>query len=366
MAWWDSITRMFRPKPEAVDYTKWLAVMQQAGEHLDNRNLAVLTDLVRSYRNSGTTIMGICDKMNHSVHRFLATPQDAAGKDVITLMAALRKTFVVRNDGNNLAHIDLHTNNPVFGTLAMHTFLLNDYLKQHPESKLRKPPLSEVEAAVRIVENHFHHDTLRELRHVAESDGRYIPSYYVAHLNGWYDDLDGLRSKRDVLNNPSNPEERQQVGELEVRIRRIENRRVREAEMILECDPKYSLPPTYIQKLDAELDILGWLARFPEKVDDRNINRKFLDKYGIQPDISIALQWRQIEDSFRKLDARIVRLTGRRPYANELFEALKRKEPKPSQEKTPKECRPCATRREERHPEASHTQAQTSVRKMRR
>lgn len=362
MAWWDRIARQFRPEPEAVDYTKWLAVMQQAGEHLDNKNLAGLTDLVRRYRKSGTTIIGICDKIIDSMHRFLATPQDAAGKDVMKLMAALRKTSVVKNDGNNLAHIDLHTNNPVFGTLAMHTFLLNDYLKQHPESKLRKPSLSEVEAAIRIVENHFHQDTLRELRHVAESDGRYIPSYYVAHMTGWYDDLDGLRSKRDVLNNPSNTEERQQVGELEERIRRIENRRVRGAEMILECDPKCSLPPTYIQKLDAELDILGWLASFPEKVDGRNINRKFLDKYGIQPDRSLASQRRQIEDAFRKLDARIVRLTGRRPYADELFESLKRKEPKPSQEQTLKACRPCVSHKEEGHPEESQPQA--PVRKM--
>lgn len=34
-----------------------------------------------------------------------------------------------------------------------------------------------------------------------------------------------------------------------------------------------------------ELQTLGWLARFPEKVDSPYINRQLLDKYGIEPGI---------------------------------------------------------------------------------
>ena len=47
-------------------------------------------------------------------------------------------------------------------------------------------------------------------------------------------------------------------------------------------------------------------------------------------------QSRQVEDAFRELDGRLARLTGRRPYADDLFQSLKRKEakvPKPSSPK---------------------------------
>ena len=37
---------------------------------------------------------------------------------------------------------------------------------------------------------------------------------------------------------------------------------------------------TYIEKLDAELQTLGWLARFPERIDDSRINRQLLDTFS--------------------------------------------------------------------------------------
>ena len=104
---------------------------------------------------------------------------------------------------------------------------------------------------------------------------------------------------------------------------------VREAERILESDPEISLRQTYIEKLDAELQTLGWLARFPERIDDSRINRQLLGKYGIEPGISREDQSRQIEKAFRKLDERLASMTGRQPYADDLFEFLRQKGPKP-------------------------------------
>ena len=88
---------------------------------------------------------------------------------------------------------------------------------------------------------------------------------------------------------------------------------------------KFSLRQTYIEKLDAELQTLGWLARFPERIDDSRINRQLLDKYGIEPGISREEQSRQVEKAFRELDARLVRMTGRQSYADDLFESLRQK-----------------------------------------
>ena len=123
---------------------------------------------------------------------------------------------------------------------------------------------------------------------------------------------------------------------------------VREAERILESDPEIPLRQTYIEKLDAELQTLGWFARFPEKIDSPYTNRQLLDKYGIEPDISREEQSRQVEKAFRELDARLVRMTGRQSYADDLFESLRRKGPKP--EKHTQEIVP--VRKESTEPQA--------------
>ena len=122
---------------------------------------------------------------------------------------------------------------------------------------------------------------------------------------------------------------KRQVQQLRERIWKAENRMVREAERILEGDQEIPLRQTYIEKLDAELQTLGWLARFPERIDDNRINRQLLDKYRILPGISPAEQYGQVEKAFRELDERLVRMTGRQPYADDLFESLRQKGPKP-------------------------------------
>lgn len=76
-----------------------------------------------------------------------------------------------------------------------------------------------------------------------------------------------------------------------------------------------------------ELQTLGWFARFPEKIDSPYINLQLLDKYGIESGIPREDQSRQIEKAFRELDARLVRITGRQPYADDLFESLRQKGP---------------------------------------
>lgn len=336
MEWKDRIARLFRRKPDWEREHRNTLIARHAEHLLRERDIRSMTDLVRRHRKSDLTIAGIGLTMNTATDRFLRTPEDAAGKDMLELMEALRRTPLAKKIGRRLADVPADTAHSLHGLLAMHTFLLDAYLEQHPDSKLRQPPMDEVQAAAHIINRQFRAETFRELRHLAETSGRYMPSCYVVRLYDWDTDMGRLQEMRGRLDGPACPDDPQQAQQLRERIWKAENRMVREAERILESDPEISLRQTYIEKLDAELQTLGWLARFPEKIDSPYINLQLLDKYGIEPDISREEQSRQIEKAFRKLDERLASMTGRQPYADDLFESLRQKGPKPEKQSTEK------------------------------
>ena len=329
MEWKDRIARLFRRKPDWEREHRSTLIARHAENLLRERDISNVTDLVRRHRKSDLTIAGIGLTMNTATSRFLRTPEDAAGKDMLELMDALRRTSFAKKIGRRLADVPADTAHSLHGLLAMHTFLLDAYLEQHPDSKLQQPPMDEVQAAAHIVDRQFRAETFRELRHLAETRGRYMPSCYVVRLYDWDADMGRLQKMRGRLDGPACPEAPQQVQQLRERIWKTENRMVREAEKVLESDPEIPLRQTYIEKLDAELQTLGWFARFPEKIDSPYINLQLLDKYGIESGIPREDQSRQIEKAFRELDARLVRITGRQPYADDLFESLRQKGPKP-------------------------------------
>lgn len=336
MEWKDRIARLFRRKPEWEREHRRTLIARHAENLLRERDISSIADLVRRHRKFNLTIAGIGLTMNTATSRFLRTPEDAAGKDMLELMEALRRTPLAKKIGRHLADVPADTAHSLHGLLAMHTFLLDAYLEQHPDSKLRQPPMDEVQAAAHIIDRQFRTETFRELRHLTETSGRYTPSCYVVRLYDWDTDMGRLQEMRGRLDGPACPDDPQQVQQLRERIWKAENRMVREAERILESDPEISLRQTYIEKLDAELQTLGWLARFPEKIDSPYINLQLLDKYGIEPDISREEQSRQIEKAFRKLDERLASMTGRQPYADDLFESLRQKGPKPEKQSTEK------------------------------
>lgn len=329
MEWKDRIARLFRRTPDWEREHRSTLIARHAENLLRERDISNVTDLVRRHRKSDLTIAGIGLTMNTATSRFLRTPEDAAGKDMLELMDALRRTPLAKKIGRRLADVPADTAHSLHGVFAMHTFLLDAYLEQHPDSKLRQPPMDELQAAAHIIDRQFRAETFRELRHLAETRGRYMPSCYVVRLYDWDADMGRLQKMRGRLDGPACADNPQQVQQLRERIWKAENRMVREAERILESDPEISLRQTYIEKLDAELQTLGWLARFPERIDDSRINRQLLDKYGIEPGISREEQSRQVEKAFRELDARLVRMTGRQSYADDLFESLRQKGPKP-------------------------------------
>ena len=329
MEWKNRIAQLFRRKPEWEKEHRRTLIARHAENLLRERDIRSMTDLVRRHRKSDLTIAGIGLTMNTATSCFLRTPEDAAGEDVLALMEALRGTPFAKKIGCRLADVPANTAHSLHGLLAMHTFLLDAYLEQHPDSGLRQPPMDELQAAAHIIDRQFRAETFRELRHLAETRGRYMPSCYVVRLYDWDADMGRLQKMRGRLDGPACADNPQQVQQLRERIWKTENRMVREAERILESDPEIPLRQTYIEKLDAELQTLGWLARFPERIDDSRINRQLLDKYRILPGISPAEQYGQVEKAFRELDARLIRMTGRQSYADDLFESLRQKGPKP-------------------------------------
>lgn len=95
-------------------------------------------------------------------------------------------------------------------------------------------------------------------------------------------------------------------------------------------------PVPYLDKLNEEFEKLGRIAHCPDYVHDIiHIRPDFLAKYGIDKAASPEVRSALAEKAYRELDARFVKMTGRRPYADELFNGHKKnrsevRESKPS------------------------------------
>ena len=93
-------------------------------------------------------------------------------------------------------------------------------------------------------------------------------------------------------------------------------------------------PVPYLNKLNDELEKLGQIAHFPDNVHDIiHIRPDFLAKYGIDRRASSEECSAKAEKAYRELDARFVRMTGRRPYADELFNGMKKRQSDSSEER---------------------------------
>ena len=93
-------------------------------------------------------------------------------------------------------------------------------------------------------------------------------------------------------------------------------------------------PVPYLNKLNEELEKLGQIAHFPDNVHDIiHIRPDFLAKYGIDRKASSEECSAKAEKAYRELDARFVKMTGRRPYADELFNGMKKRQSDSSEER---------------------------------
>ena len=88
-------------------------------------------------------------------------------------------------------------------------------------------------------------------------------------------------------------------------------------------------PDDYLEMLDRELETLGAMAWSQDCQRALFCRPDFFAKYGIDTRSPRGEQLRQIEKAYRELDARCVRMTGRKAYADGLFDAVKAREPAP-------------------------------------
>lgn len=68
-----------------------------------------------------------------------------------------------------------------------------------------------------------------------------------------------------------------------------------------------------------------------------HISSGFLVKYDIDKNASATERSCQAEKAYRELDARFVRMTGRRPYADKLFASIRHRKEGMVKEKTQKQ-----------------------------
>ena len=91
-------------------------------------------------------------------------------------------------------------------------------------------------------------------------------------------------------------------------------------------------PDPYLDRLNEELERLGRIAARLDSVHDLiHVTPSFLAKYGIDRESPAEDISRQAEKAYRELDARFVRMTGRRPYADEFFRYLRNERAKQEQ-----------------------------------
>lgn len=307
-------------------YKELQEVTKRIRELVREKEYRKLTELVRRYRKSGDVISRVAGLLSDSC--LFPTPERTAETERSELMEALKGTYFMEKNGCRLADISPEEAGSVHGMLAMHTFMRDAYLKAHPESGQERPSPEEVRSSVRILDYRRKGSDTWELCNLAVH--LMPPSRYVALRYGLADDYDRL----DKLNR-SGPGSAYDDNGWAV----LEGRLCGNAEKAAESIGDVRLPDFYLEKLDEELGKLGRIAASPDTVHDiLHISPDFLAKYGIDKNAPATERSCQAEKAYRELDARFVRMTGRRPYADELFASIRHMREDPGIEDRPRQA----------------------------
>lgn len=320
--WIKEQQRRYQDEPRLKEL---LEVMKQIRKLVRENEYRKLTELVRQYKKSEDVILRVASLLSNSC--LFPTPEKTAETDRAELMEALKDTYFMEKNGCRLADITPEEADSLHGMLAMHTFMRDAYLKQCPESGQERPSPEEVRSSVRILDFRRKESDVWELCNLAV----YLmpPSRYVAFRYGLASDYDRL----DRLNcsEAGTAHDDSEATALEIRL-------CRNAEKAAESIKDVRLPDFYLEKPDQELSKLGRIATSPDAVHDiLHIPPDLPVKYGIDENASAIERSCQAEKAYRELDARFVKMTGRRPYADELFSSLRRGEERTVKENRPKQ-----------------------------
>lgn len=287
-------------------------ISEQAKEMLENLDYEGVGRLLRRYSESEDAVSRI------ALHMYRAdlchTPEQAAQRDIVKLFGRLSETYLMRQSGINPEEIGIPQ-----VIVAKHTYMLSHYAKEHPDSGIVRPNAEEVEAALRLLDG----DTKTREQSVSELYDFLMmgdpPSMYVQLRYGMAEYCKLCKAIEE-----GNPEAlNKEYGTLPD-FTVLSTRLTRTAEKAFEsiC---HRPPNPYLDQLNGELEKLGRLAVNPKSIDDFFIYNDFLVKYGIDRKSPEDVRVRQAEAAYRELDKRFVRMTGRKPYADELFGANRQK-----------------------------------------
>lgn len=271
-----------------------------------------LTKLIRQYRKSDWAVERIALAIAKS-EPFI-NPSSATNRPSIEMMDALLSTTFMEKHGRRLSDINPEDASPIHGLLAMYTFMRDEELRKFPVNGMKRPAEDEVISAIRILDSQRRNRDITELCELSAYS--MLPSRYVMMRYGLERDCDAYRCIENHITESDNPR---------VLLQAEANMCVA-AERAVEYIPNVRLPDFYLENLDRELDNLGRIAASPDAVNDLiHIKSDFLIKYGIDKAASPEDQSRQAQNAYCDLDARFVRMTGRRPYAEGLMASLRQK-----------------------------------------
>lgn len=317
---------MQRPGRYRLDYKQLEAISGQAGELLKDRDFKGLRDLVEKYRDSYEAIERISMKM--AVEKPVRTPGDTADKEMAGLMKTLKQTGFMRQECNRLADVPPENAGGIHAMLAMYTFMLDRYLDKHPESGIRRPEKTEVDAAGRILDKQYEGTDAWQLSQFILV--RTIPSEYVIQRYGLAEDRERYSGLNHRCLQAMERGDRRLEKELSEQLYEVELRFEKNSERALESIDNVRAPDAYLMYLSEELEKLAGFVWNPRRVEEAG--NDFLCKHGIRADSPPTELEKQVENAYKSLDERIVRLCGRPPYADKLL-AEKRRQTEPRHER---------------------------------
>ena len=299
------------------DYRELQEIAQKAKLLAGVYNHGELAKLIREYSHSEKAIEQIALLIAKSEP--FDSPISTMKKESVNMMDVLTDTPFMAKHGFQLTDIPPSEATSVHGLFAMYTVMRDWGCTKYPMNRIERPPHSEVISAIGIL------DFQRKSRDVSElcelASYSMLPSTYVKLRYGiedkcsTYEWLESyLMDRDDCCIEP----------DVRMNIPRIEAEMCAAAEKAVENIPGVRLPDFYLEGLDRELDKLGRIAVSPDASNDLiNVQPDFLIKYGIDKTSAPEEQSRQAQKAYKELDDRLVRVTSRRPYADEFFASLR-------------------------------------------
>ena len=120
-------------------------ISEQAKDMLEKRDYEGVGRLLRRYGESENAVSRIAFHMHKA--DLSRTPEKAAEKGIMRLFDILSGTYLMRN-----GRINPEENSIPKAIAAKHTFMLDHYVREHPDCGIARPEAEEVKAAVRILD----------------------------------------------------------------------------------------------------------------------------------------------------------------------------------------------------------------------